>query len=98
MVVANYVGKLSTIILKDPVKRLTQKDKDNISDKKRSNKDKKDNKKKKKSDVFDDDFDECDGSGESGDEMYSDKDMLSQQSQSSQLFDPVELAAIEVLR
>lgn len=97
MVVANYVGKLSTIVLKDPVKRLTQKEKENINDKKRIGKDIKDKRKKKKNDTFEYDFDECDGSGESEDEKCVDKDMMSSQlSQDSQIFSTAELAAVEV--
>ena len=97
MVVANYVGKLSTIALKSPVKRLTQKEKENINGKIRFGKEKKDKKKKKKNDSLDDDIDDCGGSGESDEEICVDKDMmLSQLSQDSQIFGAAELEAVEV--
>ena len=83
-------------MLKDPVKKLTQKERENINDKKRISKEKKDKRKKKKSDTFDDEFDE-DVSGESDDEMCVDKEMMSSQlSQDNQIFSTAELAAIEV--
>lgn len=97
MVVANYVGKLSTIALKNPVKRFTQKEKENINGKIKFGKEKKGKKKKKTNNSLDDEIDECGGSGESDEEICVDRDMtLSQLSQDSQIFGAAELEAVEV--
>lgn len=102
--VAICIGKLATIVLKTPTKRLTQKDIEITEEKKKKLKEKKNSKKEKKlkfsgrSDEEFDDVTEC--STDSDDDVIDDKEkpfefsQSSQSSQSSQLFDESELAEV----
>ena len=99
--VAICIGKLATIVLKTPTKRLTQKDIEITEEKKKKLKEKKNSKKEKKlkfsgrSDEEFDDVTEC--STDSDDDVIDDKEKpfeFSQSSQSSQLFDESELAEV----
>ena len=89
----NYVAKLSTAVLKMPVKRLTQKEKESQEEKKANKREKK-NKRGKRISQFDDEQNSADVSGESDDEEVDGRESLSQLSQSSQLFDEEELAEV----
>jgi hypothetical protein len=91
--VTNYITKLSTVVLKMPVKRLTQKEKEFQEEKKANKRDKK-NKRGKKNSQFDDDQNSADVSGESEEEEVDGRESYSQLSQSSQLFDEEELAEV----
>lgn len=102
--VAICIGKLATIVLKTPVKRLTPKDIEISEEKKKKLQEKKNSKKEKKlkfsgrSDEECDDVTEC--STDSDDDVIDDKEkpfefsQSSQSSQSSQLFDESELAEV----
>ena len=101
------IGKLATIVLKTPTKKLSQKEIDISEEKKKKLKEKKTLKKEKKpkfpekfDDEEDDDDDDADCSADSDDDVIEDKEkpfelsQLSQSSQSSQLFDETELAEV----
>ena len=99
------IGKLATIVLKTPIKKLSQKEIDISVEKKKKLKEKKNLKKEKKlkfPEKFDDeeDDDDADCSADSDDEIIEDKEkplelsQLSQSSQSSQLFDETELSEV----
>ena len=97
--VAICIGKLATIVLKTPIKRLTPKDIEISEEKKKKLKEKKNSKKELKfscrSDEEYDDVTEC--STDSDDDVIDDKEKpfeFSQSSQSSQLFDESELAEV----
>ena len=102
------IGKLATIVLKTPIKKLSQKEIDISVEKKKKLKEKKNLKKEKKlkfpekfdDEEDDDDDDDADCSADSDDEIIEDKEkplelsQLSQSSQSSQLFDETELSEV----
>ena len=102
--VAICIGKLATIVLKTPIKRLTQKDTEIIEEKKKKLKEKKNSKKEKKlkfSGRSDEEYDDVtEFSTDSDDDVIDDKEkphefsQSSQSSQSSQLFDESELAEV----
>jgi hypothetical protein len=94
--VTNYITKLSTVVLKMPVKRLTQKEKESQEEKKANKRDKKN--KKGKNSTFDEEQNSADVSGESEEEEVDGRETYSQLSQSSQLFDEEELAEVRQLR
>ena len=99
------VGKLATIVLKTPTKKLTQKDIEISEEKKKKIKEKKNVNKEKKSKFSgrsddDDEEDDAEFSADSDDDVIDDNDrhlelsQLTQSSQSSQLFDESELAEV----
>jgi hypothetical protein len=102
------IGKLATIVLKSPTKKLSQKEIDISEEKKKKLKEQKTLKKEKKlkfpekfdDEEEDDDDDDADCSADSDDEVIEDKEkpfelsQLSQSSQSSQLFDETELSEV----
>lgn len=91
--VTNYIAKLSTVVLKMPTKRITQKEKESQEEKKAHRREKK-NKVGKRNSQYDDDQNSADVSGESEEEEVNGRESFSQLSQSSQLFDEEELAEV----